>query len=137
MFQFTMRMVIDLIYHLCCLGDINMAAQALFPEPQGFHCHGPTGQIIIFHKLCKTLILSSFQFLLVSGGWTGSVYTDTTEIFDGSAWTNVGRLPWGIINFPIINIDNKILSFGKRIFIGFQQNKSICFRGFGKFQPIL
>ena len=67
--------------------------------------------------ICKTFILSPFQFLLVSGGSTDgwSTWTDTTEIFDGSTWTNVGRLPWKMFYFKIINIDNKILSFGKRI----------------------
>ena len=104
--QFTMRVVGKGIYHLCCLGEVTMAAQASSQGIEGY---------VFRYRVSKTFILSWFQHLLVSGGYaggTGSVYTDTTEIFDGNTWTNVGRLPWGVINFPIINVDNKILSFG-------------------------
>ena len=72
----------------------------------------------MFHVMCKKFILSPLQLLLVSGGRTGaggytwSVGIDTTEIFDGSTWTNVGRLPRMMDGIRIINIDNQILSFG-------------------------
>ena len=66
----------------------------------------------------------------MSGGWTGSAYSDSTEIFDGNNWTTVGRLPWGIINFPIITIDNKVLSFGKHI------SKSIYRKMFNVFRRL-
>ena len=53
------------------------------------------------------------QLLLVSGGYTGSEYTSATELFNGMMWLNVGKLPWGMVGIKIINIDNRILTFGK------------------------
>ena len=50
----------------------------------------------------------------MSGGYTQGAYTDTTELYDGS-WSYVGKLPWQLSRFTIINIDNRILSFGKHI----------------------
>ena len=72
----------------------------------------------MFNVMFKKFIMSPFQLLLVSGGRTGaggytwSAGIDTTEIFDGSTWTNVGRLPRLMDGIRIINIDNQILSFG-------------------------
>ena len=65
---------------------------------------------ILFHLLC--IYFLSFQLPLVSGGYTGSEYTSTTELFNGAIWFNVGKLPWGMSNFPIINTHNRILAFG-------------------------
>ena len=63
----------------------------------------------------KIYFVLSFQLLLVSGGLTGSdEYTSTTELYNGAIWFNVGKLPWGMRYFPIINIDNRILAFGRR-----------------------
>ena len=49
-------------------------------------------------------------------GGTAPHTTDTTEMYDGSSWTNVGRLPIVLAYFQLININNRILSFGKHIF---------------------
>ena len=48
----------------------------------------------------------------MSGGTNGYGKMDTTEVFDGSIWTNVGRLPKAMDYIQIINIDNRVLSFG-------------------------
>ena len=64
----------------------------------------------------------------MSGGFTGSDYIDTTEIYDGSIWTNVGSLPWKMSSFEIINIDNKILSFGIYIFYRMMRIRTLLAR---------
>ena len=75
----------------------------------------------MFFIVCvfKIYFVLSFQLLLVSGGNIGSEYTSTTELFNGAIWFNVGRLPWGMRYFPIINIDNRILAFGRRHLVRF------------------
>ena len=78
--------------------------------------------ILIVFIVCvqKIYFVLSFQLLLVSGGLTGSdEYTSTTELYNGAIWFNVGKLPWGMRYFPIINIDNRILAFGRRHLVRF------------------
>ena len=66
----------------------------------------------------RSFIRQPFQLLLVSGGGSSHVARDidTTEIYDGISWKNAGKLPLAMGYFPIINIGNKILSFGKNAF---------------------
>ena len=76
-------------------------------------------RVDIFYKFymgCITFILWLFQILLVSGGAVGGHYRDQSEVYEGgNSWVQVANLPWKLSQFTIINIDNKILLFGKHI----------------------
>ena len=76
---------------------------------------------LVFVKI-RSFMRPPFQLLLVSGGsraryLAADTAVDTTEIYDGT-WKNVGKLPFAMGYFQIINIGNKILSFGNRILDG-------------------
>ena len=51
---------------------------------------------------------------LVSGGWTGSDYIESTEIFDPDtrSWKAGAALPSPITALRAITIDNRVLFFG-------------------------
>lgn len=55
---------------------------------------------------------------LVSGGWAGSGYLDSTEIFDPSliSWRAGAALPSPRSGLKATNIDNRIFLFGNDIF---------------------
>ena len=55
--------------------------------------------------------------LLVSGGWTGDVRLDSTEIFDPSvgSWRAGAALPIPMDGMRATNIDNRVLLFGNDI----------------------
>ena len=71
------------------------------------------------YKLSEVLL----QMYLVTGGWTGSISLDSTELYDPSlgSWTVAGaRLPSAGYGLRAANIDNRILVFGKNIFYRFR-----------------
>ena len=55
--------------------------------------------------------------LLVSGGWTGDVRLDSTEIFNPSvgSWSTGAALPIPMDGLGATNIDNRVLLFGNDI----------------------
>ena len=55
--------------------------------------------------------------LLVTGGWDGSDVLDSTEILEDKNWRITAPLPSGRYSFSAASIDNKILVFGKNIYI--------------------
>ena len=59
------------------------------------------------------------QIYLVSGGYTGytGVYLDSTELYNPGlyTWANVASLPSPMGGLRAVNIDNRILVFGKNI----------------------
>ena len=73
-------------------------------------------RIFIFYWI--TYYLLSFQFLLVTGGWSSfySAISDETEIFTESqaSWRTLSaRLPVPVYVPKAVSIDNKVLLFGK------------------------
>ena len=62
--------------------------------------------------------------LLVSGGWTGSNYLDTTEIFDPSlgSWRAGAALPSTRRDLRATTLDNRVLIFGISILLTFTFN---------------
>ena len=70
------------------------------------------------YKLSEVLLL---QMYLVTGGYGQSfTFLDSTELYDPSlgSWTVAGaRLPSPSVGLRAVNIDERILVFGKNIFI--------------------
>ena len=63
-------------------------------------------------------IIIILQVLLVTGGKDGSYsYLDSTEILEDTTWTITAPLPSGRFGLRAASINNKILVFGKNIFI--------------------
>ena len=62
-------------------------------------------------------IIIILQVLLVTGGWDGSDYLDSTEILEDNNWRITAPLPSARYYLRAASIDNKILVFGKNIFI--------------------
>ena len=67
----------------------------------------------------RILLLLSFQFLLVTGGWSSfySAISDETEIFTESqtSWRTLSaRLPVPVYVPKAVSIDNKVLLVGKK-----------------------
>ena len=52
---------------------------------------------------------------LVTGGWDGTKILDSTEVFDSSlgSWTLRAKLPWPVSGMRAININDRVLIFGK------------------------
>ena len=52
---------------------------------------------------------------LVTGGYDGSVKTDSTDIFDPSlgSWRAGAALPSPVYSLVATNIDNRVLLFGR------------------------
>ena len=46
------------------------------------------------------------------GGWTGGVFTDTTEVFSGGQWSTVGPLPTAVAALAGVTIDNTVYMTG-------------------------
>ena len=72
----------------------------------------------------------------MAGGAVGGHFRDQSEVYDGSSWVKVGNLPWQLCRFTIINIDNKILLFGKherKIYLKLSNNNMlyVCSGGTG------
>ena len=55
--------------------------------------------------------------LLVTGGYDGSDYLDSTEILEDKNWRITAPLPSARISLRAASFDNKILVFGRNIFI--------------------
>ena len=63
-------------------------------------------------------IIIILQVLLVTGGFVGNAkYLDSTEILEEKKWTITAPLPSARYDLRAASIDNKILVFGKNIFI--------------------
>ena len=63
-------------------------------------------------------IIIILQVLLVTGGYDGSDYLDSTEILEDSTWKTItAPLPSARDSPKAASIKNKILVFGKNIFI--------------------
>ena len=63
-------------------------------------------------------IIIILQVLLVTGGYDGSYNRlDSTEILEDTTWTITAPLPSARSRLRAASIDNKILVFGKNIFI--------------------
>ena len=63
-------------------------------------------------ELCLKVTFSC-QFLMVSGGWTGSADLDSTEIFSDNTWRTVaGKLPEPMSSLRVTTINNRVLSLG-------------------------
>ena len=60
--------------------------------------------------------------LLVTGGSDGSDELDSTEILEDTTWRITAPLPSARWNLRAASIDNKILVFGKNIFIFYDIN---------------
>ena len=55
-----------------------------------------------------------YQLLIVTGGYDGSNYLDTTEIYQDSVWRTVsGRLPVPMARMRVATVSNRILLFGR------------------------
>ena len=69
----------------------------------------------MFNLFDVYLIILIVKLMMVSGGlrW-GSVYTDTSEIWNGSEWRlTTGKLPYSARDVRMAFIDNRILFMGK------------------------
>ena len=54
---------------------------------------------------------------MVTGGWTGSSYTDSTEIFSDNVWRTVAaKLPVPMDNMKVATINNRVQLFGNSFF---------------------
>ena len=62
-------------------------------------------------------IIIILQVLLVTGGYDGSDWLDSTEILDDNNWRITAPLPSARSGLRAASIDNKILVFGRNIFI--------------------
>ena len=60
--------------------------------------------------------------LLVTGGWDGTDRLDSTEILEDNNWKITASLPSARDDFIAASIDNKILVFGRNIFIFYDIN---------------
>ena len=60
--------------------------------------------------------------LLVTGGYDGSAQLDSTEILEDNNWRITAPLPSARSGLRAASIDNKILVFGKNIFIFYDIN---------------
>ena len=60
--------------------------------------------------------------LLVTGGWGDSDRLDSTEILEDTTWRITSPLPSARYGLRAASIDNKILVFGKNIFIFYDIN---------------
>ena len=50
---------------------------------------------------------------MVTGGYSGSAYLDSTEIFSDNTWRTVaGKLPEPMYALRVTTINNRVLSFG-------------------------
>ena len=63
------------------------------------------------------LLLCTIQVYLVVGGTvdtvdTGSVYTDTTEVYSGGGWRTVGALPVAVDGLAGVTIENTVYMTG-------------------------
>ena len=56
------------------------------------------------------LLLCKIQVYLVVGGYTGIVYTDTTEVYSGGRWRTVGVLP--VAGLAGVTIENTVFVTG-------------------------
>ena len=56
------------------------------------------------------------KMFLVSGGYTGSDYLDSTEIYDLGSWRSWAKLPIPMRALRAANIDNRVLLFGIDIY---------------------
>ena len=79
--------------------------------------HLNINSVFLFDQI---LLLVSFQFLLVTGGWSSfySAISDETEIFTESqtSWRTLSaRLPVPIYVPKAVSIDNRVLLFGKGV----------------------
>ena len=89
-----------------------MPAQATCQEERG-----SANRYFVQNLYFQALLL---QMLLVSGGWTGDVRLDSTEIFDPDlgSWSAEAALPmkYGINGLKSATIDNRVFIFGKAFF---------------------
>ena len=58
------------------------------------------------------MLLCKIQVYLVVGGHTGSVYTDTTEVYSGGLWRTVGALPEAVYRLAGVTIENTVYMTG-------------------------
>ena len=62
------------------------------------------------------LLLCTIQVYLVVGGTqdkdTGSVYTDTTEVYSGGRWRTVGALPVAVDGLAGVTVGNTVYMTG-------------------------
>ena len=65
------------------------------------HCEG---------YLQKLLFL---QYFLVTGGFDGSSYLDSTEVFTGVSWRLMASLPRKMRHLRAANIDNRVILTGQ------------------------
>ena len=65
--------------------------------------------LLVFVCYC---ILCTIQVYLVVGGYTGAVYTDTTEVYSGGLWRTVGPLPEAVYRLAGVTIDNTVFMTG-------------------------
>ena len=64
------------------------------------------------------LYIKKFQFIFVAGGYSGSAYMDTTEIFSYNVWRTVpAKLPASMgktSSMGVATINNRVLCFGNQ-----------------------
>ena len=54
------------------------------------------------------------QVYLVAGGWYGSGYLSSTEIYEGGKWTEVEALPAAVWGVKGASLQNTVYMMGKR-----------------------
>ena len=66
------------------------------------------------HTVFCFKVTFSCQFLMVTGGWTGSGSSfDSTEIFSDNVWRTVaGKLPFPLKFMKGVTINNRVIIFG-------------------------
>ena len=64
---------------------------------------------------CGIFILKSVKLLLVTGGYNGVAFLDSTEILTmeaGAKWRAGAKLPSWNFGLRAVTIDNRVLTFG-------------------------
>ena len=51
----------------------------------------------------------------MAGGYTGSDYTTSTEIYEAGQWTEVGALPAAVRGLRGASVQNTVYMMGKRV----------------------
>ena len=94
---------------------------------QALYLKGKKYVLCLFHN--RHLMKLNHQVMMVSGGITGfgssEYYTDTSEIWTGSAWRfTTGKLPYTARDVRMAFIDNRILYLGIKALNMFKLDKN-------------
>ena len=67
--------------------------------------------------VCMCIVISSCQVLLVTGGWTGSDYLDSTELLvpGSGSWRLAGLLPRPLSGVRVATAANTLYMLGGQI----------------------